>query len=61
VRFGKQAAHSAELPLPVGERVGVRGSRNNEKPTSLTPSLSHWEREQAEQAANVSFLAKLGV
>jgi hypothetical protein len=37
-------------PLPVGERVGVRGFGSIERPQPLTPPLSLWEREQTEFA-----------
>jgi hypothetical protein len=39
------------LPLPIGERVGVRGFGSIERPEPLTPPLSLWEREQTECAS----------
>src|SRR5262249_38464662 len=43
-----------ELPLPAGERVGVRGLRRNERAKPLTPPLSQRHREQAELASRAS-------
>jgi hypothetical protein len=42
------------LPLPLGERVGGRGSEGIDRPKPLTPPLSLWEREQTELAALAS-------
>ena len=39
------------LPLPCGERVGVRGFVSLDRPKPLTPPLSLWEREQTEIVA----------
>ncbi len=39
------------LPLPIGERVGVRWFGSIERPEPLTPPLSLWEREQTECAS----------
>jgi hypothetical protein len=39
------------LPLPNGERVGVRGVGSLDRPEPLTPPLSQWEREQTEFAS----------
>ena len=39
------------LPLPIGERVGVRGFGSIERTEPLTPPLSLWEREQTESAS----------
>ena len=41
-------------PLPVGERVGVRGVGSLDRPKPLTPPLSLWEREPTESAARPS-------
>jgi hypothetical protein len=39
------------LPLPIGDRVGVREFGSIERPEPLTPPLSLWEREQTESAS----------
>jgi len=39
------------LPLPGGERVGVRGFELIERTYPLTPPLSPWEREPTEFVA----------
>jgi hypothetical protein len=39
------------LPLPIGERVGVRGFGSIERPEPLTPPLSLWERVETESAS----------
>src|SRR4029077_20519468 len=38
------------LPLPSGERSGMRGLGSTDKPEPLTPPLSLREREQTERA-----------
>jgi hypothetical protein len=40
----------SRLPLPVGERVGVRGAVPIARPEPLTPPLSQWEREPTASA-----------
>src|SRR5262245_12659068 len=41
----RSADKLAAPPVPVGERVGVRGARPFERPEPLTPPLSQRERE----------------
>jgi HlyD family secretion protein len=48
------------LPLPEGERVGVRGLQILDRPEPLTPPLSLWEREQAQPAAKASIATNAG-
>jgi NitT/TauT family transport system substrate-binding protein len=49
--FGCACRELGELPLPIGERVGVRGDSPLDRPEPLTPPLSLWEREPTESVA----------
>src|SRR5262245_65652561 len=50
---------SGALPLPGGERAGVRGFEPIERPYPLPPPLSPWEREPSQCAARLRFILRV--